>query len=128
YSALRRDLDIRRFQIAMDDVFFMCSLESLSDLPRVVQNLWNGQRAAQCFAFYQFQHQESRALGFLQSVNCGDIGMIERRQSARFLSYRSQSLRVVCKLAGQSLDRNIAPEFAVMRAIDLAHAASAYWR
>ena len=38
-DAVRRDLDVRRLQVAVDDPFFVGGFERLSDLPRDDQRL-----------------------------------------------------------------------------------------
>jgi hypothetical protein len=49
--------------------------------------------------------------------------MIQRGQSARLATEARQPLRVARELGRQGFDGDIAPELAIVRAIDLAHAA-----
>ena len=64
-------------------------------------------------------------VGMLKAVNLGDVGMIQRSERARLASEARQPLRVARELTGQSLDGDVPAELAVVRAIDLAHAAGA---
>ena len=57
----------------------------------------------------------------LQAVNGGDVGMIERRQHARFLAETRQPIGVIRKGRRQDLDRDITTQAGIVRAIDLAH-------
>jgi hypothetical protein len=41
HRAVRRDLDVRRLQIAMDDALLVCGFKSVDDLPRDGQHLVN---------------------------------------------------------------------------------------
>ena len=52
-------------------------------------------------------------------------GMVERGEQARFAREAGAALGVGCEVRRQDLDRDVAPELAVARAIDLAHAAGA---
>src|SRR5215831_15695605 len=42
YLVVRRDLHIRRFQITMNDAFFVCSLQCFADAPRDVESFFDG--------------------------------------------------------------------------------------
>jgi hypothetical protein len=52
------------------------------------------------------------------------MGVIKRRKHARFALEPRQALGMRCKPGRQDLDRHVAPELGISRAIDLAHAAS----
>ena len=69
----------------MNDTIFVCCFESFCNLQRELQRLFNWNRAlldaiAQGGAFDEFEHKEPRTLVFFQSVDCCDVGMIERRK------------------------------------------------
>ena len=59
---------------------------------------------------------------FLDAVDVGDIRMIQRRQRLRFTLESREPLGVVGEGVGQDLERDVALQPGVGRAIDLAHA------
>ena len=64
-----------------------------------------------------------RAARFLQPVNRGDVGMIQRSQHLRFALEAGEPLRIMRKRFGHDFDGHGAPELRVMRLIDLSHPA-----
>ncbi len=65
------------------------------------------------------------AVGLFDAVNRGDVGMVERGQDARLALEARQPVGIRGEHRRQHLDRDLAPEPRVARAIDLAHAAGA---
>ena len=57
-----------------------------------------------------------------------DVGMVQRRENLRFPFETAEPIGVVGKGGGQYLDRDVAIEPGIARAIDLAHAAGAEGR
>src|SRR4030095_11559038 len=122
--------DIGWFQIAMNDAFLVRGIERICDLAR------DGQRAlgpdasglndrVEGLAGYQL-HDERRDLRELfEAVHLRDVGMVERREQTRFALEPRAALRTAGECARQDLDRDVAPELGVPRAIDLAHSAGA---
>jgi hypothetical protein len=58
-------------------------------------------------------------------MNGRDIRMVQRRQYVRFMAETRQPIRIVHKCIGQNLERHLARQLCILRAIDLAHAAFA---
>ena len=73
----------------------------------------------------QLEDQGSHTVGFLQSVDRADVGVVERRQQARLAREARSTLGVGREMRRQDLYRDVASELVVARAIDLAHAAGA---
>ena len=73
----------------------------------------------------QFEDQRGHAIRFLQPVDRADVRVIERRERPRFAREAGAALGIGGEVRGQDLDRDVATELAVARAIDLAHAAGA---
>ena len=73
----------------------------------------------------QFHHQRKYAAVILESVNLGDVWVIQRSEDARFPCEADQAFRVGNERRGQDLDGDVAPELGIPRAIDLAHTACA---
>lgn len=65
------------------------------------------------------------AVRFVEAVNRADVWMIQRRQRVRFAPEARHALGVVRERFGKNLEGNVAIEFGVARAIDLAHATGA---
>ena len=53
----------------------------------------------------------------------GDVGVVQRREELRFALKPCDAVRVAREFVWQDLDRDLAPELRVARAVDLAHAA-----
>src|SRR4029077_9693265 len=102
--------------------------ESARDLDRVVQGLadrqWTcAQTLAQRVALEQLGDHVGRAGVLTDVVHRENVWMIERRGGARFLLEAVHALAVRSKRREDNLDRDVARETRIARAIDLAHAA-----
>ena len=90
HDAVRRDLDIRRLQIAMDDAFLVRGLERVRDLPRdraappSMRQLRRGaMRSASVSPSTSSRTSARHAVALFQAVDRADVRMIERREHAR---------------------------------------------
>ena len=54
--------------------------------------------------------------------------MVQRGEELRFACEAGEAFRIAAERVGDDLDRDVAPQFRVARAIDFAHAASAQRR
>ena len=125
-----RDLDVRGFEIAMNDPLFMRRFERLRDLLRDRQRLVDRDRPArnalrQVLALDELHHQRTDTVGFFETVDVRDVGMIQRREGLRFAREPREPFGVAREDIGQHLDRDVAIQLRIARAIDLAHAAGA---
>src|SRR5437879_2513578 len=73
----------------------------------------------------ELEDKKSRAARFLEAVDGRDVRMIQRREELRFTLESGNSVRVGDEELRQDLDRDLAPELCVARAVDFAHAAGA---
>ena len=103
--SVRGQRDVARLQIAMNDSLFVCSVESVGDLPR------DGERPRQCDACVvcragqlrqrrsvdQLHHERRRASGLVEPVHLGDVPMVQRREHLRFTLEAGQPLRIRSK-------------------------------
>ena len=64
-------------------------------------------------------------LRFFEAVDRGDVGMIQRRERLRFAREPREPIGIVRERVRQDLDRDVAIQLRVARAIHLAHAAFA---
>src|SRR5262249_9496665 len=118
----------RRLQIAMDDPLVMCRFEGFTDTLRNVQSFIERDRAAaetfgQRLAFDKFQHEEARAVSFLEIIDARDIWGIERRDHLGFMLESLEAVRIGREFIRQDLDGDFALELRVARPVDLSHAA-----
>ena len=125
-AAVRGEEDVLGFQIAVDDAFCVRRGERVGDDGSDVDRVAPGHRAAaqppaQRFAFEQLHHGVGDALLVADVENREDVGMRERRDGARFTLEAPQRVGIVRKVGRQDLDRHLAMETRVARAIDLAH-------
>jgi hypothetical protein len=141
HRSVRRDLDVRGLQVAVDDPLFMRDFEGLGDLPRDIQHLSERKSAALLMqirrvrervcergALDELENQEANVVGFLEAVDRADVGMVERREHSRFAFEARQSIGMPGERRWQNLDGDIAPELRIVRTVDFAHAARAEQR
>jgi hypothetical protein len=129
-GAVRRDLEVRGLEIAMDDALALGGLEPLGDLEKERERLGDRKSAAgdaigERLAFDQLHRQKADSVVGLGAVERGDVLMVERRQNARLALEAGEPFGVVRDVVGEDLDRDLAAEPGVARAIDLTHAAGA---
>src|SRR5215510_3647498 len=99
----------------MNDASLVRRFERFTDVPADVESFVNGNRTTldaflKRLAFYEFEHQESGVIRFLEVVDGGDIGMIEGRENFGFTLKPANTVSVSGKLFRQYLDRNFAFE------------------
>ena len=114
----------------MDDALGVGGGEAGCDLLRVVERAGDRQGAApenrpQLLALEQLGHDERRTLMGADVVDGQYIGVIQRRCRARFLFESLKARLVSSHFTREHLDRHVAPEPAVVGAVDLTHAAGA---
>ncbi len=124
--AVRRDLDVGRLEIAMDDAALVRRFERVGHLPGDGERLGNRERAGleairERVAFDELHHEEMTPGGFLHSVERGDVRVIERGECLGFALETGDAIFVAGGRVGQHLDRDFAAELGVAGAIDLAH-------
>ena len=62
---------------------------------------------------------------FFESVQVRDVGMVQRCEHLRFALESRDAIRITDERGGEDLNRDVAIEFRIARAVDLAHAAGA---
>ena len=82
-------------------------------------------RCDEILALDEFHHQRRDAVGVFKAVNRRDVRMVQRREDFGFALEAREALGVRGEDVGQDLDRDLAFQLRVRRAIDLAHAAGA---
>ena len=119
-----RDLDVCRLQVPMDDALFVRRFEGLGDLTREPQRFVRGNRTArhalgQRLSRDQLHDQEVAAIGGVESVQRGDVRVIERGEHLRFALEPDDALHIREKGVWQHLDGNPSSEPQVACQIDL---------
>ena len=110
--------------------FLVGSFEGLGNLEGECEGFFDRdgptlQPFRQRVAFDEFEDKEPGAFVFFESVDRGDVRMVQRRQQLRFTFKPGQTLFVLGELFGESLDGDFAPELGVLGTPHLTHAALA---
>jgi hypothetical protein len=114
----------------MHDTDGMRGGEPFSQLQRKIDSLVDGGRAAfdalaQFLAIDEFHDEKANVGGVFETVDTGDVGVLQSGERSRFAIETRQSLGVSGHLGGEDLDGDIATELAVAGTIYLTHAAFA---
>ena len=109
---------------------FVRRFQRLGNLVRNRPGLVQPQRAApqtlgEILPVDQLHDERAAGEGRLQPVNPGDVGVIERCEHLCLALEPGQPIGIAREVIGQDLDRDLAVEPHVARAVDLAHAAGA---
>ena len=128
--AVGADLDIRGFQIAMDDPLLVRRFERLGDLLGDGQRLVEGNRASrnalrQILALDEFHDEGVDVTRMFEAVNDRDVGMVQRGQGLGLALEAGEAIGIVREGLGQDLDRDVAVQFRIARAKYLPHPAFA---
>ena len=132
--AVGPNLDVGRLQIAMNDALLVRRFEGVGNLSCDAQRFGNRQAADELGdgrAVNQFHHQRAddvpgtRRRDTLESVDGGDVGMIQRRERPGLAFEPGQALAVVRERLGQHLDRDVSRKVGVPRQVHLTHATRA---
>jgi hypothetical protein len=128
HGAVFAYLDVRGFQIAMDDALLVRSFECLGDLSCDGDGFVNGYRPAgqpvgDGGPLHQFHDQRQHTVRLLQSIESGDVLVIQRREDLRLPPKTSDPFWIRCKRIGEHFQGIVAVQREVMRSPDLAHAA-----
>ena len=112
----------------MDDPGPVGGVERVGDLSRDGQRFRKRQRApahaiVQRVALDQLEHQGRHVAGVFETVDCPDVRMIERCEQSCFAFEARQAIGVRRERRRQDLQRDVAPELGIARAIHFAHPA-----
>ncbi len=114
----------------MDDPFLVGGLERLGNLSRDGQRFADrddrlGNPLRERVAVDELEHERRGAVDRLEAIDRGNLRMIQRRQQPRLAIEAGAPLGIGREQRRQHLDRHIAAEGRIVRAIHLAHAAGA---
>ena len=124
------DLDIRRFQVPVNDRFVVRGLEAIGNLHEQRNGFVDRDGASrdalgQSLALNELHDQELAAFVLLQAVQGRDIRVIELSQDPGLSLEPSQAFLVLGELLRQDLDRHIPAELSVSGPVNLSHPAFA---
>ena len=114
----------------MDDPLLVRRFECVGDLPRDGQGFvewdWPARDALrQILALDQFHDERTDTARFFEAMDVRDVRVIQRRQRLRFARKPGQAIGIAGKGVRKDLQRDVAIQFRVARAIDFAHATRA---
>ena len=115
HRAFGRQHDVGGLQVTMDDAFAVRSFESRGDLFEEGNCLVDGDGPAgksrrQRLAFDELHDEELLAVLCLQTIEGGDVGVIQAREELGFSFETGDAFLVSRKLLGQNFDRDGAVE------------------
>src|SRR5712691_3728873 len=124
--------DVVGLEVAMDEAMIVSGGKAPRDLDTVLDRLADRQRAAtkalaQGFALEQFGNDVRRTVVRPNVVNRKNVGMIQTRRGARLLLEAPLAVRVIGKVRGQNLYRDIAAQTGIPGAVHLTHSSGADW-
>ena len=111
----------------MDDALLVRRLERLCDLLRDRQRVVERNRAArdplrQIVTLDEFHDERTHPAGFFEAVDVRDVRVVQGCEGLGFAREPSKPVRIVRKRVREDLERDIAIQPGIARAIDLSHA------
>jgi hypothetical protein len=127
-GALGRNLDVGRFEIPVDDVSLVSGFQSFGNLKRDPKIFFKRHGAAgdpfrERFAVDILQHESQTAAGFLHSMDRRNVRVIQSRQHLRLAREARQAFGIALNRFGKNLQRHVAAQLCIARAIHLSHSA-----
>ena len=128
HLAIWRALDVGGFEVTVDDSLFVGLFEPFGNLARDVHRFVDGQwPLAQCLSqvvsFDQFHNQKRAFVRGLKAEDGSDVGMVQGSQKLGLTVKPGHAVPVFGKFTGQDFQSDVAVQFSVLGAVDLAHAA-----
>ena len=116
----------------MDDLSLMGGRQPVGDLRREVQEQlggpWAREHASQALSLHELHHDVWEGPFLPDVVDRDDVGVVEGRRGARLRLEALEGLGPALDPAADDLDRDLAPEARIERAIDLSHTSGAQAR
>ena len=127
-AAIPGQRHIRGFQIPVDDAFLVRGFECFGDLSGDGERFINRQRPLadairEGLAIDQFEDEEVSPVRLVDAVDRADVRMVQRGEDLRFAAEARETIGIVDETVRKDLQRDVATEFGVARAIHVPHAA-----
>src|SRR5579864_8876043 len=109
-SAALRHENIRGFNVAVEDAFLVCRVQSIRKLRAQIQYSFDRERSSlnhllERLSFQKLHDDEGLSVIFSNFVDRTDGRMVQCGCSSRFTPKAFQSLRVLCHVLRKELDR-----------------------
>ncbi len=122
--------DVGRLEVAVDDALVVGCFEPHGDLTPDLQGVADRQRArldalGEVLALGQFHDQAVPAFGGLETVDAGDIRVLQLREGAGFAFEPRESFRILGERGGQDFHGHVPAQLGVVGAVNLAHPSGA---
>jgi hypothetical protein len=132
-SVVRRDADVARLHVAVDDAVLVRALQRASEVARPSQRAFDADRAplrhrvgehlVQRAARHELHRDEADASLLADRVDADDVRMAEPSERERLAPQPRLGRRRVAQLRTQHLERDLAPQRLLLGQVDGAHAA-----
>ena len=114
----------------MDDALFVRGFHGFGDLLRDRQGVRQGHRSlrdpiSERRSFDELHHERVRVAAVFETVHVRDVRMVQRSEHLRLAAESRETLRITGKRSRQDFERDVAVQFLVAGAVDLAHASGA---
>lgn len=114
----------------MDNSLLVGRFERLCDLSCNWQRFIERNRPAcdavgERVAVNALQHKRVDVAAVLQSMDCGDVRMVQRGEYLRLPVHAGEAFSICGKPCRQNLQRDVTAEFRIPRPVDLSHSACA---
>ncbi len=111
----------------MDHALPVSRFKCFGDLLRNIESVFGGhgsslEVASQCLTLDVFEHKEPRSVRFVEAIDGGDVGVVERSQQLGLALEASNPLLIPRHQLGQHLDRDFSIQLGISGKVDLAHA------
>ena len=125
-----RQHEVGRFQVAMDDSFFVCRFQRFGyfrgELKGVADRHGSGEKpVTETLAFNILHNDEVLALGFADFVDVADVRVIECRRGLRLVQEALAGRRILLQFPGEKFESDLATQRRVVGQKDLTHASCA---
>src|SRR5581483_10081877 len=129
FLRLRRDKNIGRLDVSMNDALAVGSVEPFSDLKRVIEHRAGRKGSpresiAERAALQQFHYDERLSSVFPDFVDSTDVWMVQRRCGAGFQTKALQSNWMTRELIRKKFESDLAPQTNVLCPVDHTHSAT----
>ena len=114
----------------MDDALLVRRVDRFGDLTSHSKNLVQGQRSGsdpvrKRRTFDELQHQALHTARFLETVDGGNVRVVQRREHLRLAPEPRDAIGIQSERPWQHLQRDVAIQLRVAGAVHLAHGAGA---
>jgi len=128
HPAVKTDTDVPGLEVAVQHALLVRRLQGQRDLLGDRERLakWHGPSAKtirEALAFHELYDEDGQAVvGFLETVEGGDAGVVEGGEDAGLLPQAGEALGLEGELVGKRLEGDLAVQLRIAGAVDLAHA------